>query len=172
MRHFARLFPEDVAGLVLVDPTSPTGPGSFAGQASRARGCVAALTSGQFPPDRPELARCKGTDADRSLARWQSRLSEIEAVGQSTSDGVREQGPGSLAMPLIVLRPAGSGRLPDGVAFTDPLATLSTRGEARLIEGSGHMMMFDRPDAIVTAVKDVLAAGVANARVQVEQVMQ
>jgi pimeloyl-ACP methyl ester carboxylesterase len=158
MRHFVRLFPEDVAGLVLVDPTSPTGPGAFGGQVARARGCVEALKSGAFPPERPELARCKGDDPGKALARWDARLSEIESVGRSTSDGLADQGPGSLTVPLIVLRPGGQAKLPEGQTFADPLASLSAKGEARLIEGSGHMMMFDRPDAIAQAVQDVLKA--------------
>jgi pimeloyl-ACP methyl ester carboxylesterase len=162
MRHFVRLFPADVAGLVLVDPTSPTGPGAFGGQVARARGCVEALKSGVFPPERPELVRCKGEDADAALAKWEARLSEIEAVGLGTSEGLRDQGPGSLAIPLIVLRPGGQAKLPEGTTFSDPLASLSTKGEARLVAGSGHMMMFDRPDAIVGAVKDVLEAGGAR----------
>ena len=158
MRHFVRLFPDDVAGLVLVDPTSPTGPGSFGGQVARARACVEALKSGVFPPERPELGRCRGEDRNRALAKWEARLSEIESVGRSTSEGLKAQGPGSFSKPLIVLRPAGAAKLPEGMVFTDPQASLSTRGEARPIQGSGHMMMFDRPDAIVEAVKDVLKA--------------
>lgn len=157
MRHFVQQFPEDVVGLVLVDPTSPTGPGAFAGQVARARGCVEALKTDSFPPEKPELARCKSEDGPKALARWEARLSEIQSVGTSTSDGLKDQGAGSIAVPLIVLRPAGAA-LPQGVQFTDPLASLSATGEARLIPGSGHMMMFDRPDAIVQAVRDVLKA--------------
>jgi pimeloyl-ACP methyl ester carboxylesterase len=159
MRHFVRLFPDDVAGLVLVDPTSPTGPGAFGGQVARARNCVQALKTDSFPADRPDLTRCKAEDREKALAKWEARLSEIEGVGRSTSEGLRDQAPGSLTMPLIVLRPSGQTQLPEGAVFTDPLASLSTRGEARLIGNSGHMMMFDRPDAIVQAVKDVLKAG-------------
>jgi pimeloyl-ACP methyl ester carboxylesterase len=158
MRHFVRLFPDDVAGLVLVDPTTPTAPGAFGGQIHRARGCVESLKTGVIPPERPELARCRGDDKERAMAKWEARLSEIRSVGRTTSDGLKDQGPGSLAMPLIVLRPGGPEKLPTGTPFTDPLATLSTKGEARLVQGSGHMMMFDRPDAIVTAVRDVLEA--------------
>jgi pimeloyl-ACP methyl ester carboxylesterase len=162
MRHFVRLFPQEVAGLVLVDPTSPTGPGAFGGQVARSRGCVEALKSGLFPPERPELGRCKGDDPAKALAKWEARLSEIDSVGRSTSEGLKAQGPGSLSVPLIVLRPGGQAKLPEGALFTDPQASLSTKGEARLVEGSGHMMMFDRPDAIVTAVKDVLKAAKAR----------
>jgi pimeloyl-ACP methyl ester carboxylesterase len=161
MRHFVRLFPDDVAGLVLVDPTSPAGPGAFEGQAARARGCVEALKSGRFPPEKPELARCRSDDPEAALARWEARLSEIESIGTSTSTGLVGQGPGSLSVPLIVLRPGGTAPAQTPAAFSDPLASLSTKGEARLIAGSGHMMMFDRPDAIVNAVQDVLRAAKA-----------
>lgn len=162
MRHFVRLFPEDVAGLVLVDPTTPTGPGAFGGQIHRAKGCVESLQTGVIPPDRPELARCKGEDKEKALAKWEARLSEVRSIGKSTSEGLKAQGPGSLTIPLIVLRPGDPSKLPPGTQFIDPQANLSTKGEARLIAGSGHMMMFDRPDAIVTAVKDVLAAAEKN----------
>ena len=37
------------------------------------------------------------------------------------------------------------------------LARRSTRGVSRQVEGSSHMMMTDRPDAIVTAVREVAA---------------
>jgi pimeloyl-ACP methyl ester carboxylesterase len=158
MRHFVRLFPDDVAGLVLVDPSSPTAPGAFPAQVARAKGCVDALKSGNFPPERPELARCKGENPAGALGRWKARLSEIDSIGRTTSEGLKAQRAGSLAVPLIVLRPGGQAKPPEGQPFTDPLASLSTKGEARLIEGSGHMMLFDRPDAVVQAVKDVLKA--------------
>ncbi|WP_374389968.1 alpha/beta fold hydrolase, partial [Sandaracinobacter sp.] len=105
MRHFARAFPQDVAALVLVDPTGLSAPGAFAPLAARSRTCVEALKVDAFPPDRPDLARCKGEDRATALARWEARLSEIEAVGGSTSAGLADQGPGSLSMPLILLRP-------------------------------------------------------------------
>ena len=37
------------------------------------------------------------------------------------------------------------------------LARRSTRGVSRQVEGSSHMMMNDRPDAIVAAVREVAA---------------
>ena len=161
MRHFARAFPQDVAALVLVDPTGLSAPGAFAPLAARSRTCVEALKVDAFPPDRPDLARCKGEDRAAALARWEARLSEIEAVGGSTSAGLADQGPGSLSMPLILLRPLPeqpAGAEPPAPMPMDPLAGLSTRGEARHVPGSGHMIMIDQPQAVVQAILDALKA--------------
>ncbi len=161
MRHFARAFPPDVAALVLVDPTGLSAPGSFAPLTTRSRNCVAALKADAFPPDRPDLDRCKGADRGVALARWEARLSEIESVGGTTSAGLADQGPGSLSVPLIVLRPAPPpqpGQEQPAGPFADPLATLSTKGEARLVPGSGHMNMIDQPQAVVQAILDALKA--------------
>lgn len=155
MRHFARLFPKDVAGLLLVDPTTPTMPGAFAGLVARARACVDALSTDSFPAERPDLDRCRADDRTAARARWEVRLSEIESAGNSTSAGLADQGLGSLTVPLIVLRPGPAEQPAQG--FTDPLAALSTRGEARLVPGSGHMMMIDRPDAVVGAIIDIVS---------------
>jgi pimeloyl-ACP methyl ester carboxylesterase len=161
MRHFARVYPADVAALVLVDPTGLSAPGSFAPLANRSRNCVEALRADRFPSDRPDLARCAGEERAAALARWEARLSEIESVGGSTSAGLADQGPGSLSMPLIVLRPVPlrqPGPAQPATSFADPLAALSTRGETRLVPGSGHMVMIDQPQAVVQAILDVLKA--------------
>ena len=161
MRHFARAYPTDVAALVLVDPTGLSAPGAFAPLAARSRNCVEALKADAFPPDRPDLARCKGEDRAAALARWEARLSEIEAAGGSTSAGLADQGPGSLSMPLILLRPLPeqpAGAEPPAPMPMDPLAGLSTRGEARHVPGSGHMIMIDQPQAVVQAILDALKA--------------
>ncbi|MGL6043949.1 MAG: alpha/beta fold hydrolase, partial [Sandaracinobacteroides sp.] len=113
--------------------------------------------TGTVPPDRPDLARCKAG----SLPLWEARLSEIEAVGGTTSTGLADQLPGSVSVPLIVLRPGGPAP-PQGLPKTDPLADLSPRSEVRVVPNSSHMMMFDRPDAIVDAVRDVLRIGASE----------
>jgi pimeloyl-ACP methyl ester carboxylesterase len=152
--------------MVLVDPSMP-GMG-VPPQAARARACVTALQAPAAPTDPGVqtsapvadaglLARCRGKDPDAALARWTSRLSELESLADAADLDV--QPAGSLGFPLIVLT---AGR-----SFPDPamtaawharhaaLAALSARGSARLVEDSGHMMMFDRPDAIVRAVADI-----------------
>ena len=151
MRHFARLYPAEVAGLLLVDPTSPTVPGAFAPLVARSRGCVETLKADAEVP-----AVCRADDRAAALARWEARLSEIESAGGSTSAGLADQGAGSLTVPLIVLRPGPADRAVEG--FSDPLATLSAKGEARLVPGSGHMIMIDRPEAVAGAIMDIVSA--------------
>lgn len=159
MRHFVQLYPAEVAGLLLVDPTSPTVPGAFAPLVARSRGCVAYLTADE-PPDTPATARCGAPrDADdkaAALARWDARLSEIEAAGGATSAGLAGQGAGSLSLPLIVLRPLREGRPVDNAV--DPAAALSGRGELRFVPESGHMIMIDQPGAVARAIANLLAA--------------
>ena len=65
MRHFARLYPAEVAGLLLVDPTSPTVPGAFAPLVARSRGCVETLKADAEVP-----AVCRADDRAAALARW------------------------------------------------------------------------------------------------------
>ncbi|PZU50742.1 MAG: hypothetical protein DI568_03055 [Sphingomonas sp.] len=156
MRHFARLYPAEVAGLLLVDPTSPTVPGAFAPLLARSRGCVEALkTELKADAGVPVSAVCRADDRAAALERWEARLSEIESAGGSTSAGLADQGTGSLTAPLIVLRPGPADRAVEG--FSDPLAALSAKGEARLVPGSGHMIMIDRPEAVAGAIMELVA---------------
>lgn len=159
MRHFQQLFPADVAAMVLVDPTVPGG--GIPPQAARARACIAALAAPEGA-DPALVTRCRGKLPDGARARWESRLSELESLGASTAVGLAGQQPGSLSLPVIVL--SAGGTFPDpaaGQAWTAAharLASLSARGEARLVADSGHMMMLDRPEAIVAAVESVAPA--------------
>ena len=70
-------------------------------------------------------------------------------------------------MPLIVLTADGTYASAPA-AVQKPLADLwwrlhaeiaarSRRGSTRLVAGSSHMMIFDRPDAIISAVQDLTA---------------
>jgi pimeloyl-ACP methyl ester carboxylesterase len=161
MRHFARLFPADSAGLVLVDPSPPQLGPAYPGHIARARTCLASARSGPIPADRPELAACNTSPPEKAAARWEARLSELESVPQTSAELLLQE-PGSSDKPLVVLT-AGRTNPDPAVAAAwaeshKAVAALSTQGEARLIADSGHMMMFDRPEAIVQAVRQVAAA--------------
>jgi pimeloyl-ACP methyl ester carboxylesterase len=39
----------------------------------------------------------------------------------------------------------------------DEIAALSTRGERRTVEGAGHFIPFDKPDAVIAAIEEVIA---------------
>lgn len=164
MQTVAALDPERLAGMVLVDP-SVTGVGSVAPFIARAERCLAVVRAGPIPDD-PQSQRCRTTPIERAEDRWQARLSEIMALEGETAEGLRRQSAGSLAMPVIVLT-AGRGREPAVLAAWEGLhrrtAAISQTGAQRTVAQSGHMMMFDAPDAIVAAVRDIVRMAPASA---------
>ena len=73
-------------------------------------------------------------------------------------------------LPLIVLS-AGNAGLWDEAAKDDfpalladwadshrALAGLSKRGERRVVEGAGHLIQLQRPDAVIAAIRTVIQA--------------
>ena len=96
---------------------------------------------------------------------WRTRISEIDNLWGATSDEVEAGRQTYGDLPLIVLTADGTyAAAPE--AARQPLADLwwglhrelarrSSRGVSRLVEGSSHLMMNDRPDAVVAAVDEV-----------------
>lgn len=172
MRHFARLYAAETAAMVLADPSVPhqvrrfeavggPGAGSIAPLVARARQCLDAARPGPLPADEA-LKRCRTVPPESAAERWEARLSELEAMAGSTSSGLDGQGPGSLAMPLVVLTAGRSYPDPRALAFWQSLhaetAAISSKGSTRLIPESGHMMIFDAPSAIAEAVREASGA--------------
>jgi pimeloyl-ACP methyl ester carboxylesterase len=100
---------------------------------------------------------------EAAAMRWEARVSELEAMAGSTSSGLETQRPGSVAVPLVVLTAGRSYADPRALAFWESLhaevAAISVKGSSRLVPQSGHMMIFDAPEAIADAVREVAAAG-------------
>jgi pimeloyl-ACP methyl ester carboxylesterase len=126
---FARLFPEQTAGLVLVDASSPLEPeGVFvstqpptpgtpaAWEAAGIAESVAALKSGPDFPDMPLLVLVASDHEDTA---------EREALW------------------LEIQRRT---------------AALSPQGALRIAQGSGHFIQEDRPETVVAAIEAVLSA--------------
>ncbi len=192
VRLFSNRRPQDVVGMVLVDPSVEHQDRRFAalfgeGAAglgplqARAAQCLAAAEAGALPSVEPPLERCVPTArpgqspaavaARRAEAlrpsTWRARISELDTLWGATSDALDlgRQSYGDL--PLVVLTADGTYAAAPQAA-REPLASLwwglhrelarrSTRGVSRQVEGSSHMMMNDRPDAIVAAVREVAA---------------
>ncbi|MBA3897693.1 MAG: alpha/beta hydrolase [Sphingomonadaceae bacterium] len=172
VRLFADRRPRDVIGMVLVDGDvehqqrrfeAAFGPGaeSFAPLIARSAMCLAAARAGPIPADDKRLSVCAVDPPGAAGERWSARLSELESLSGATSaelDGGRAS---YGAMPLIALT-AGQTFPGPAAQFWSGLhreiAIRSTRGEERIVADSGHLMMVDRPDAIVGAVRDVIAA--------------
>lgn len=179
-RLFAKLQPREVVGLVLVESSVEhqdrrfaallgRTAGSLSPQVERARVCAAAAARRALPSLDPSLIRCgplpgASTEARRaslSVANWRTQQSEAETLWGATSDEIDENGPSLGGIPLVVLTAANNGAGADAslwAALHRELAARSTRGSAQMVEGSGHMMMFDRPDAIIAAINEVIAA--------------
>lgn len=180
VRTFAKLHPDDVSGMVLVDPrryevgeTLPdqeggTGEGVLRLMPTVARlglvrllGFADGLVSG-LPPE----AAAQGRAQLNSVAYWRNFLPDAYVadttvpflrVGESLED-----------KPLVVLSAGapGGGFVDDRETFTaihqQMAKTLSSRGEHRVIEGADHVTLItDRAHAkeVVAAVREVVEVG-------------
>ena len=158
------------------------GAGSLEALKARANTCLDASRRGALPSLSPELTPCappprtgepaalaaEETAENTRATTWRTRLSELDALWGATSDEL-DRGDSSLdAMPLIVLTAGGSyadapaaakERLAAAWAgFHRQLAGLSSRGSAQLVPESSHLIMRDRPDVVVDAIVEVIAA--------------
>ena len=183
VRLFAARRPQDVAGMVLVDPMVEhqdqrfaarfgPGAGSLAPLRARAHRCLAAADTA---PSDCASHSSEGTRAYRTAsparrrADWQTQISELKALTGATSDEVDAKASSFGDTPLIVLTAGGSyaqapaplrdSALAFWAGLHAELAARSTRGRARIVPGSSHLMMLDRPDAIADAVAEVIAQG-------------
>jgi pimeloyl-ACP methyl ester carboxylesterase len=167
VRAFAEAYPDEVAGMVLLDATHPD---------------EAARLTAVLPPERD--------DEDPSIAVARTLLAGIEddppsaAIGwlDLAASGTEARDLGDIGdLPLIVLsqgraefdlglpslvlpEPYGSRLKLAAQALQAELASLSTRGEQRTVSGAGHAIQYDDPEAVVQALLDMqelVAAGEA-----------
>ena len=175
LRLFSARRPRDVVGMVLVDPSIEhqdrrlaevfgPGAGSLKGAHDRAVLCLAAAQRQALPSSDPALKVCGQTSA---ATAWQTQISEADTLWGATSDEVSAAPLVRRAIPIIVLTADGTYAVaPPQVrsmissmwtGWHQEIAALSACGEERAVSHSSHLMMIDRPDAIVAAIRDVLA---------------
>jgi pimeloyl-ACP methyl ester carboxylesterase len=164
VRIFAARYPDEVAGLVLIDSTGAALPASTSAQSwgpddILARASVLASTSarlgvgrliglvgyGSLPPQSGDEVRAK-------IATSTSLRSSIDEFIQANAS---EHEAASLVdfgdKPLVVLT-AGSGNDAASIAAQEQTATLSTNSVHRVVEGATHpSLIMDQEDAAVTA---------------------
>jgi pimeloyl-ACP methyl ester carboxylesterase len=199
-RLFFQRYPEDVAGLVLLDPAYPedwTPPSPALGALVRrgaqlcryarvaARLGVASLVAGLARAGAPGSARVTAFIASRGALRrvdeeimapaaklppdvraiaqrfWtQAKFfdalgSQIESISESAAAVPVDQDFGDL--PLVVV--SGETNSDEGqLSRQGRLAARSSRGRHIVAERSGHWIPLDRPDVVVAAIRDVVAA--------------
>lgn len=161
--------------------------GKTSGQIAAYNGCVDSLETSRIPPTDSAARICfvyrnpysdtlrAALAAAETPARMRTKVAQVNEFAASTRQAVdpaRNYG----AMPLIVLTRGNMG-LPPGsppqpadeaaesaasdrawIAGHDALAKLSTRGERRTVQGTGHMVRFDKPEAVTAAIEDVVKA--------------
>ncbi|MDN4610077.1 alpha/beta fold hydrolase [Arthrobacter burdickii] len=156
---FAARYPEDVAGLALVDSTAPasdpdTEPAHGTGSGSGSQGTtrrVSALAAGVA---RLGIGQLLGV----TPTHLQSTLDEYGQGGASTQQAAALDD--LTDKPLVVLT-AGSGSQPGWGAAQDALAALSTNSVHRVIDGATHASFItDQEDAAAAAhgILDVVSA--------------
>jgi pimeloyl-ACP methyl ester carboxylesterase len=141
------------------------------------RDCAAQLRAGQAPakgcgfyfPEMPDdlVAALRRLDADPARIETRASIAEqFEASSRQAVNPARDYGD----LPLIVLTAGRAPWLPPELAAESPklsalwtkghdaLAALSRRGVNRTVEGAGHMIPLERPDAVTGAVLEVLKA--------------
>ncbi|HET9159740.1 MAG TPA: alpha/beta hydrolase [Caulobacteraceae bacterium] len=154
MRIFAARRLPDMKGLVLVDP-SVEHAGGIEGIRREALACQRFTERTPLDQKDPMYGKCISNDpeqakASRSPDKWRSQVSEIETLFTTTSDQVDIAQKKISNVPTIILTAEQGGML-------EPHRIMKERfvhAEQRVIP-SGHMMMFEKPDAIVQAVKDL-----------------
>ena len=182
VRQYANTHLDKVAGIVLVDASGDNQRALFRAAIPRSandplwtfdeetwRRCVATLRGVLLPRSDPSIKDCMGNDAEIV----DSNFSSLYAMEHSSVDQLAASRRSYGALPLIVLTAGNGGgkNLPpeyddaDRAAFDNvwadlhrDQASLSTIGERRIVPNSGHIMQADAPQAIIDAIREVLAA--------------
>ncbi|MFJ5696580.1 alpha/beta fold hydrolase [Arthrobacter sp. NPDC093139] len=150
---FAARYPQDAAGLVLVDSTAPASdPESAPGSDSEdTMNRVSALVAGAA---RLGLGRLLGV----APSHLRSTVDEYIRAGSSAQQAAALRSFSD--KPLLVLT-AGSGSQPGWAALQEALASISTNSLHRVINGSTHASLItDQEDAAATTqgILDVVSA--------------
>lgn len=184
-RQFANMHFDQMAGLVLVDPSGDGQDKRFEAAIPKAYAianapmdkmktldCVAKLRAQLVAKADPLAKDCLGNDADGI----ESYLSEVDAMGGASTDELTRSRRQWGDMPLIVLTrgdydkdmpPTFTKADRDGmkavwIAMHDEMTALSTAGQHRTVDGAGHSIQRDKPQAVIDAVNDVIKAARAK----------
>jgi len=177
VRLFADRRPTDVVGMVLVDSSvdhqdrqlAMFGPnaGSLGPNIVAAQLCLDLAEGRRAEAHDGRTARCYDHEGKLSPASlWRAELSELQTLWGATSDELVAGRTFYDSMPLIVLTAADTYKsVPEPARqavearwsqLHQAIAALSVRGVHRIVAGSSHLMMIDRPDAVIDAVDQVI----------------
>ena len=166
-RIYARTYPHDVAGLILLDATSDE---DFAELDSAAATLIprldAAISSSR--PGVPVVGMPAGTSPEVVMAFTPEILrgvkAEFEALGRLPAEMKQPGGFGDLGnLPLIVVRRGKTEQPPSQddlrhQRIQENLAKLSTNSALVVAQNSGHTISLDEPGVVASAVRRMLDA--------------
>lgn len=171
--RYAAQYPDEVAGLVLIDSTAPNsnpvpttteGSDSFLKHVSAllsttARLGLGRLIAGASPSDLPPSYRDEANASAATPKEMAAFIDEYAVAGRSASEAGAFTTLGD--KPLVVLT-AERGNSPGWTEHQDAMATLSTNSRHDVVPGSTHQSLTDNPahaavvsDAIVDVVEGV-----------------
>jgi pimeloyl-ACP methyl ester carboxylesterase len=149
------------------NPPNPCGVAAEAGQLKPGTEIYKACVQEPVPGLPPALQAAMIAQAT-SPAMYRTVASEVAAMDQDSAETVaRRKTFGD--MPLVVLTAGQSAKDPSlsdaqnqawqklWTQGHDDMAALSTRGQNRVVQGSGHFIQFEQPQAVIDAVDEVVA---------------
>ena len=186
VRQFANTRFDKMAGLVLVDPSGDGQSARFQAvipemiaemakrdEEAKAAHCVERLREKLVLRSDPLFKTCKGTnDADM----FEQTQSEIDSMPGASTEELTQSHRSWGNMPLVVLTRGDYVKgMPPGftnedrkamqsvwVAMHEEMTALSSAGQHRTVEGAGHIIQGDKPQAVIDAVNDIVAAARAK----------
>jgi pimeloyl-ACP methyl ester carboxylesterase len=176
MRVYAATYPQEVAGLVLVDAPNeaeieclPSSPGATIIHTVRSAAWYLAAIFGLV-----RLAMQLGLIAQdmsnypedlQPLAKWLyaqpkavKTSDDEELVAKKSCAQVRATRPFLKYIPLVVISSGKKGIDSPLMAYQRELASISAQGKHIIAVGSGHLIQFERPELVVQTIKDMLRA--------------
>lgn len=184
VRLYALRHPEEVAGLVLVDPTHEAMNDRLPSARAEAESFrrmlrvfrlaarfgvlrlldmpLGAASSEWCPPGMEHAARAVGF-----RSRWVDAIAaEVDALDVSlgeTAEAAVRAGPQPLGDVAIVILSAGRPNAPSeaeeyevALELHRDLLRMSSRARHRIVEGTGHFIQTERPDIVVDAIREVV----------------
>jgi len=151
-RHYAATYPTEIAGMVLVDSThedqdKPPAPLRFV---------IKVLTHSGVPRlfvGFGDSALDAMYQSNRTLATIDGEFAGLEQSSNQTREARFSFG----AKPLIVLTSGSNNEDPDWQRLQKELATRSSNAKRIVATGSGHYIQDDRPELVMTAIREVVA---------------
>jgi pimeloyl-ACP methyl ester carboxylesterase len=185
---YARLFaarrPGEVQGLVLLDPTveqraRDTSADGLGGVRRRIQRCLAASESKPQPPrEAPQWAGCIPVHADAHAVSvsqrpdtWRNQLSELDSIFGRTSEQVMRLGDLLQDIPIYVITASDTAEGAPKIGYGDLQSTwelqhlrlaLSFRHGWQRTILSSHLVMIDRPEAVIEATDAMVKAARAG----------